>query len=180
MAESHTRWAWAALAVLLALLAACVLFGTSASQFEQRQRLLDARLRWRSQAPAHYRLVSATDEGCTIDVEVRDERVLHINQQDACMHPVRTVSDLFQLIERGQVSAPCFFAGCACRIDVVAVVDYDTTYGYPARITLRSDRGPNWWNASFWQYIATQGRPPGCTSSASSPVARVLSFTPLR
>jgi hypothetical protein len=172
--------AWGAVVAILAVLATCVVIGASTAQTDQRQRLADARARWTATAPAHYRLVSTAGSGCTIDVEVHAEQVARINHQDSCMHPVRTVSDLFSLIDRGQVSVPCFFAGCACRIDITAVVSYDDAYGFPTAIALRSDRAPNWGDRSFWEYLLLRGHLPGCTRSGSSDVARVISFTPLR
>jgi hypothetical protein len=172
------RWVWGIAGVCL-LLAACLLAEAGVARASHRRQYSVALARWQASAPTHYRIRSMAGEGCTLEVEVRNERVLRVLQQDRCMHPARTVSELFRLIERGQVSVPCFFAGCACRVDVVTFADYDATYGYPRLITLESVRGPNWRNAAYWQYLIQNGHDPGCSLVSESEVARVLSFTPL-
>ena len=172
------RWVWG-VAGLCLLLAACLLAEAGVARASHRRQYSTALTRWRAHAPAHYRIRSMTGEGCTIDVEVRNEHVLRVWHADRCMHPARTVSELFRLIERGQVSVPCFFAGCACRIDVVTFGDYDATYGYPSVIMLESVRAPNWRNPAYWQYLVQYRHDPGCANTSESEVARVLSFTPL-
>jgi hypothetical protein len=172
------RW-WVAAGSVALVLAGCALASYTVAQAGMRQRYDDARSRWQAQAPAHYRLAVTSGPDCRIDLEVQAERVVRILHQDSCLHPARSVSDLFALIERGQVAEPCFFAGCACRIDVTTYASYDPTYGYPLDIRLRYNRAANWWTQGFWGYVVSRGHTPGCAKTAESEVAQVALFTPL-
>jgi hypothetical protein len=100
-------------------------------------------------------------------------------REDSCLHPARTVTDLFALIDRGQLSESCFFAGCACRMDVLTYARYDPTYGYPLTITMRHDRAANWWTHGFWSYVFEYGRLPDCARRSEAEVIESVTLTPL-
>jgi hypothetical protein len=170
---------WSTLLLLTFLLATCVIGGVLVAQTGHQYRYTDAKSRWQASGIIHYRLAVVVAANCTSLIEVRSEQVAHIDQQDACMHPVRTVTDLFALIERGQLTERCFFAGCACRMDVTTDASYDPTYGYPLIITMRLDRVANWWTQGFWGYIIDYGHFPGCASSSESNVIQSIVLTPI-
>lgn len=168
-----------AMLLLGVLVATCGIGSVMAVQAGHAYRYSNARLRWQASGLVHYRLSVVVAANCTILTEVRSEQVARIEQQDSCMHPARTVTDLFALIERGQLSEPCFFAGCACRIDVTTYASYDPTYGYPLVITMRYDRAANWWTHGFWDYIVEYGHLPGCAKTSESNVIESISIAPL-
>lgn len=170
---------WGAMILLGVLLASCALGSSIAVQAGHAYGYTNARVRWQASGLSHYRLRVVVAANCTIRTEVRAEHVARIEQQDLCMHPARTVTDLFALIERGQLSEPCFFAGCACRIDVTTYASYDPTYGYPLSITLRYDRAANWWTRGFWQYLAQHQHLPGCAKTSESVVIESIAVLPL-
>ncbi|MDZ4719826.1 MAG: DUF6174 domain-containing protein [Roseiflexaceae bacterium] len=181
MLTAHaTKLQRSGLLLLVFLLSACTLGSVLVFQAGHQYRYSDARSRWNASGLTHYRLNVAVEQSCTISTEVRSEQVARIEQQDSCMHPARTVTDLFALIERGQISERCFFAGCACRIDVITYARYDPTYGYPLTITLRYDRTANWWTQGFWRYILDHGHFPGCAYTSESNVIQSIRVTPLQ
>lgn len=172
----RSRWLWRWALAIAALLTSCAMLGTAVTQASHNGRYLQAKARWIAQAPAHYRVTITTNPTCRLETEVRAERMLRVLSQDSCLHPARTVTDLFALIERGQLSEPCFFAGCACRIDVTTFARYDATYGYPIEIKIRYDRAANWWKPGFWGYIASRGHLPGCALTSESEVVQSIAL----
>jgi Family of unknown function (DUF6174) len=170
------RWLWRWAVGITTLLIACAALGTTITQATHRGRYLEAKARWDASAPAHYRITIATDPACRLETEVRAERMLRVVRQDRCMHPARTVTELFALIERGQLSEPCFFAGCACRVDVTTYARYDPTYGYPTEIRIRYDRAANWWKPGFWGYVLARGHLPGCALTSETGVVESIAL----
>ncbi|GAB4114516.1 MAG: hypothetical protein OHK0050_18960 [Roseiflexaceae bacterium] len=148
-------------------------------QLSHQQRYIEARLRWQESAPPHYRLQVTSAPACTIEVEVRNEQPIQILRQDACLHPARNVTELFALIDRGKITEMCFFAGCACRVDVNTYGTYDATYGYPTEISMRYDRAANWWTKGFWVYLIERGHTPGCARSSESSLIERATLIPL-
>ena len=142
-------------------------------------RYLEARQRWQAQAPSHYLVTIVSGPSCSLEAEVRDEQLARLVREDSCLHPARIVTDLFALIDRGQLSESCFFAGCACRMDVMTYASYDATYGYPMAIVMRHDRASNWWARGFWSYVLEYGRLPDCARTSEAPVIDSVSLTPL-
>ena len=170
---------WTSLS-LMGVTAACLFLGVVAAQSSYRYQLSEARGRWQTSALSHYRLVSESGESCILDVEVRDERVVTVYKKDSCLHPARTVTDLFNLVERGQFSYGCVFAGCACSMNIIVHADYDPVHGYPQQVSVRSQRGANWWDQSFWRYTWSTRSLPPCSRTGEADMVRVVSLTPIQ
>jgi hypothetical protein len=164
---------------LLGLIVLCAGLGVFLDQTNNASRIRAAKTLWHDHALPHYRLIVQTDPACVLSIEVRSEAVTQIDHQDSCLHPARTVTDLFALIDRGQLSEPCFFAGCACRMNVMTYATYDPHYGYPRTISMRNERVANWWMAGFWKYVVNYGHLPGCALATETTVIQSIALTPL-
>ena len=139
-----------------------------------------ARERWAASPVSHYHMVVEAGNPCRLEVEVRDERVAAVLHEDQCIHPARTVTDLFTLIERAPSPLyNCAPPSCACRNAVTVYVVYDEQLGYPRRIAILAEREPNWRAMRFWSYVWSEQRLPDCAWSSSADIVNVRSMTPL-
>ena len=179
MRRIRLSWRWGLAIAGSALVLGCAAMSGLLILAGHHTRYLEAKQRWQTQAPAHYLVTIASGPTCSLQAEIRDEQLERLVRQDSCLHPARTVTDLFALIDRGQLSESCFFAGCACRMDVVTYAKYDSTYGYPITITMRHDRAANWWTRGFWRYTVERGRLPDCVRTSEAPVIDSVSLIPL-
>jgi hypothetical protein len=182
-----TLWRWIIATGLMVLVAACgvtgalVLLAAPAGAPDPPRRLEEARRRWSDHAIGHYRLVIQPDEFCLLDVEVRDERVVSIFRKDRCAQPAGTVTELFNLIERGGVRGPiCARPGCACQLTLTIYGIYDAQRGFPQRIIVRSDRNPNYLDGDYWRYAWQWGRLTICDGVSEVEMLSVLSLTPVQ
>jgi Family of unknown function (DUF6174) len=140
-----------------------------------------AKARWAAGTTAHYRMVVETGSPCRLEIEVRDEHVAAVLYADACGHPARTVTDLFQIIERAPSPLyTCAPPNCACRNVVSVYALYDERLGYPQRIAVLAEREPNWRTMRFWRYVWSERRLPDCAWSSSADIVNVRSMTPLQ
>jgi Family of unknown function (DUF6174) len=140
-----------------------------------------AKDRWAASPVSHYRMVVETGSPCRLEIEVRDERVAAVLHADPCGHPVRTVADLFKMIERAHSPLyTCAPPNCACRNVVSVYALYDERLGYPRRIAVLAEREPNWRDTSFWRYVWSERRLPDCGWSSSADIVNVRSMTLLQ
>jgi hypothetical protein len=140
-----------------------------------------AKDRWAARPVSHYRMVVETGNPCRLEIEVRDERVAAVLHEDPCGHPVRTVSDLFKMIERAPSPLyTCAPPSCACRNVVTIYALYDERLGYPRRIAVLVEREPNWRNTRFWRYVWSERRLPDCGWLSSADIVNVRSLTLLQ
>ena len=140
-----------------------------------------AKGRWSAATLRHYRLVTLSGEPCRLDVEVRDERVVEVLHEDACSHPARTVTTLFNAVERAVSPLyTCAPPSCACRHIITVYAKYDPQLGYPEKVAVRVQREPNWRAQAFWRYLWTARRLPNCAWASNADIVNVLALTPLR
>jgi hypothetical protein len=174
-------------AVRLALLAGvvaalgCALAGSLNQRLAPPSGFAAAKSRWAAAAIAHYRLTTLSGNPCRLDVEVRDERVVRVFRQDACSHPARTVTTLFEVIERAVSPLyTCAPPSCACRHVVTVYALYDEQLGYPHKVAVRVERESNWRERPFWRYLWAARRLPDCEWASNADIVNVLAMTPLR
>ncbi|HNP86269.1 MAG TPA: DUF6174 domain-containing protein [Kouleothrix sp.] len=140
--------------------------------------LNDARRLWHAQGVAHYRLVMQAPAWCRIDVEIQNERVLHV-YKNSCPGPAQAVTDLFALVERMNANPNqqyCGPNGCECVEQRFAQAEYDARSGFPTKIKMRRQRATNW--DGLWQYMLAHGLP-NCLTPPDTEIITVLSFQPL-
>ena len=155
-----------------------VAFGAA---FALSSPLARAKERWETSLASHYRMVVESGNPCRLEVEVRDERVATILYEDPCGHPVRTVSDLFKMIERAPSPLyTCAPPSCACRNVITINALYDERLGYPHHIAVLVERETNWRSRRFWQYVWSDRRLPDCAWSSSADIVNVRSMTLLQ
>lgn len=170
---------WRVLVGFVVVLAGCAALLLGTAQLGTTRALDTARDRWQAQEIHHYRMVVQTDQGCLLDVEVRDEQTLRIFRNDNCTQPVRTVTELFSLVERGGERSFCSGYRCSCRMTLGTYADYDPQRGFPQRIFVRAAGIDNWLNQSYWQFLWNKGYFPSCDPASLVEMLSVQSFTPL-
>ena len=171
---------WALLGVVLAI-AGCGLAGLLVQRLPAPDQLAAARSRWMSSTVSHYRMIVSAGNPCRIEVEVRDEQVIHVLQEDSCSYPARTVTDLFNLVERAVSPLyTCAPPSCACRNVVTVYALYDERLGYPRTVAVRAERESNWRQRAFWRYIWEAQRLPDCVWASNADIVNVLALTPLQ
>jgi hypothetical protein len=140
-----------------------------------------AKERWAANPVSHYRMVIDAGNPCRLEVEVRDERVAAVLHEDPCGHPVRTVSDLFKMIERAPSPLyTCAPPSCACRNIITINALYDERLGYPRHIAVLVERETNWRSMRFWRYVWSDRRLPDCVWSSSADIVNVRAMTLLQ
>jgi hypothetical protein len=182
---SHLRRfhvAGAILAICVALLLASglgVLLRSHPSTGAARARALaDARNRWFAQPVAHYRLVMRAPSWCRLDVEIQDERVVHVFE-NSCPTSPRTVTGLFDMIAQLDRTADTVFCaprGCECTEVRYIQATYDAQLGFPLTIRLRRERQTNWPN--LWRFMVSHGLP-NCLTPRDLDLVQVLSIKPI-
>jgi hypothetical protein len=171
---------WGLLAIMLTLFLSCSIGTWLLLQSGHQRNYLEAKRRWETQAPSFYRVSISSEPSCVLESEVRDEQMARLVRADSCVHPARTVSELFTLIDRGDNSINCFFAGCICRLELVTSAQYDPVYGYPLAIKMRAIRSANWWTQAYWEEVFAFGRLPDCARTWEAEVIQSVELTPLQ
>jgi hypothetical protein len=144
-------------------------------------QLAAAKSRWAAGAIPHYRLIAQTGSPCRLDVEVRDEQVAQVLYEDPCSYPARTVTGLFNLVERA--TSPlytCAPPSCACQNVVTVYAIYDDQLGYPRKVAVRAERETNWRSRAFWTYLWAAQQLPDCVWASNADIINILAVTPLR
>ncbi|MBK9709945.1 MAG: hypothetical protein IPO81_01225 [Kouleothrix sp.] len=164
------------------LLLSCGLVGLFASRTlsteARAQQLAQAEHRWQTRPFSRYRLVMQAPSWCRMDVEIQDERLAHVFE-NSCPGSIRTVTDLFQLIQQLDSSADtiyCAPAGCECTEIRAVRVDYDAQLGFPRSIQVRRLRATNW--PELWSFVQARGLP-NCLTPLDINVVNVLSLRPI-
>jgi hypothetical protein len=178
----RTYLAGVILVICAALLLACglgVLLGSPPSTMASRARqLADARNRWFARPLPHYRLVMRAPSWCRLDVEIQDERVVHVFE-NTCPTSPRTVTGLFDMIAQLDSTAGTVFCaprGCECTEVRYIRATYDAQLGFPTTIRLRRERQANWRNV--WRFMMSHGLP-NCLTPRDLDLVRVLSVKPI-
>src|SRR5262245_43450233 len=165
-------------AVALLSCGALGLLAAPPSLAARAERLAEAEDRWSAHAPAHYRLVMQAPAWCRLDVEIKDERVVH-TFQNTCPESARTVSGLFDLIKQLDSDSPtlrCAPDGGECTEPLSIQAVYDANLGAPRAIRLRRQRAPNW--PELWYYMRQRGLPL-CLTPPDMEIVTVLALNPL-
>jgi hypothetical protein len=181
--EARTRSLAGRVALIgcVAALVSCGMLGLLAappSLAARAERLAQAKDRWSVLAPAHYRLVMQAPSWCRLDVEIKNERIIHIFQ-NTCPESARTVSGLFDLIKQldgDSLTLYCAPDGCECTETRSIQAVYDNTLGAPREIRLRRQRAPNW--PELWSYMRQRGLPL-CLTPPDTDIVTVLALNPL-
>lgn len=127
-----------------------------------QQVLAKAQSRWENRDFQRYRLVVETDNGfsqvCRQEVEIENEKVINVVQDcqkpgSFVEQPTRTITDLFNELEKYTSKTECGPNGCSCDGVISADVSYDPQLGYPREIELKLKR-LNW----VEQWMHPQGR----------------------
>jgi hypothetical protein len=173
-------------AILLALLSgallmlSCTVAGSLSERLALPSDIAAARSRWAAAAITHYRLTTLSGNPCRLDVEVRDEHVVRVFREDSCSHSARTVSRLFDVVERAVSPLyTCAPPSCACRHVVTVYAIYDEQLGYPHKVAVRVERETNWGERPFWRYLLAARRLPDCEWASNADIVNVLAMTPL-
>jgi hypothetical protein len=162
----------------LASCGALGLLGAPPSLAARAERLARAEDRWNARAPAHYRLVMQAPAWCRLDIEIKDERIVH-TFQNTCPESARTVTGLFDLIRQldsDSLTLRCAPDGCECTETLSIQAVYDDTLGAPREIRLRRQRAPNW--PELWYYVRQRGLPL-CLTPPDMNLVTVLALNPL-
>src|SRR5262245_35823468 len=171
----------AALIGCVAALLSCGALGLLAapsSLAARAERLAKAEDRWSTHGPAHYRLVMQAPAWCRLDVEIKDERIVH-TFQNTCPISARTVGGLFDLIKQldsDSLRLNCAPDGCECTETRSIQAVYDDQLGAPREIRLRRQRAPNW--PELWYYMRERGLPL-CLTPPDMEIVTVLALNPL-
>jgi uncharacterized protein DUF6174 len=161
----------------LALALGCGLIVTFGPALPLSSPIAAAKERWAASPVSHYRMVVEAGNPCRLEVEVRDEHVAAVLREDPCGHPVRTVSDLFKMIERAPSPLyTCAPPSCACRNVITIYALYDQRLGYPHRVAVLVERETNWRSMRFWRYVWSDQRLPDCAWSSSADIVNVRSL----
>jgi hypothetical protein len=179
MARLQIPWRWGMVATILMLIALCGAGSLMLMQSGNRRSYQEARHRWETQALRSYRVAISSEPSCTLESEVRNEQMARLVRADSCVHPARTVTELFTLIDRGDSSINCFFAGCICRLELITSAEYHPVYGYPLTIRMRAVRSANWWTSAFWNDAFTRRRLRDCAHTWEAEVIQSVELTPL-
>jgi hypothetical protein len=159
----------------------CAVTGSLSERFALSSDVAAAKSRWAAAAITHYRLTTLSGNPCRLDVEVRDERVVRIFREDSCSYSARTVTRLFDVIERAVSPLyTCAPPSCACRHVVTVYAIYDEQLGYPHKVAVRVERESNWGERPFWRYLLAARRLPNCEWASNADIVKVLAVTPLR
>lgn len=176
---SHRGVVRLAIAVCAALVLACGGIGIVSSQASAEALLASAKSRWAARTFRSYELRLVSGSGCKLEIEVRDEAPSRIIYQEPCTAPSRSVSDLFNLVERSKAIRTCQGLYCSCRNIIELYADYDEEFGYPTRIAVRGERVMNWQESGFWRYLLSQRRLPDCDMPSDWEIVSVRQLTPL-
>jgi hypothetical protein len=174
--------AGAILAICMALLLASgvglLLRSHPSSSASRARQLAEARDLWLSRSVPHYRLVMRAPSWCRLDVEIQDERVVHVFE-NSCPTSPRTVTGLFDMIAQLDQTADTIFCaprGCECTEVRYIRATYDAEMGFPRTIRLRRERQTNWPN--LWDYMVSHGLP-NCLTPRDLDLVQVLSIKPI-
>jgi uncharacterized protein DUF6174 len=159
----------------------CGLLGLFSTSQSPRTQLASAKRRWADGNVAHYRLIVEAGPRCRLDVEVRDERVAAVLREDACGYPARTVTDLFNMVERARTPMfTCAPPSCACRNVVTVYAIYDAELGYPRKIAVRAEREANWSEPAFWSHLWSAQSLPDCRWASYADIVDVPLVVPIQ
>jgi uncharacterized protein DUF6174 len=179
MKSLNTPARWLLLIGVAAL--GCGLLALFSSSQSPRTQLASAKSRWAGRTVSHYRLIVEAGRPCRLDVEVRDERVIAVFHQDACGYPARTVTDLFNMVERAPTPMfTCAPPSCACRNVVTVYAIYDEQLGYPRKIAVRAERESNWGDFAFWRQLWSAWSLPDCRWASYADIVNVPFMAPLQ
>jgi hypothetical protein len=115
-------------------------------------QLAAAKKNWAAQNVTHYRLtLNYSQHDCQQEVEIKEQKVIAVNQNTCSTIPPQTVTDLFTQIESAANGEECGPNGCACdgpvRIDAI----YDAKYGYPNQLDFRLKPEQRWLYFDYWR-----------------------------
>jgi hypothetical protein len=137
-----------------------------------------AEARWHTRPFDGY-VMSIEELNCSLDVEVRGERVVRTELWSRCERDGRSVTELFALVRRdGDIGARCITQGCACDDRLRVDATFDEALGYPRQIEVRIKAEPNWLHPDAWRYLAANGQAPPCAMMEGNKLIRVLALTP--
>ncbi len=146
---------------------------------EPQRALADAKQRWAAHTPQRYQLEVDSGAGCTIATDVRQGQTPQVISAGRCLHPARTVEQMFAVIERvSPRRIDCATFGCACAFQVGTHASYDAALGYPRRIAVWTERTSNWWSPDLWTFTWQNRALPTCSRYSESVVLEVISLTP--
>jgi hypothetical protein len=175
----------AALTGTLLLALSCTLMGMATipqSLGAQRAASLD---RWRSNAPANYRVlveVGISGRTCLQEIEVRglESALLHDTCRSSWLSTL-AVPRLFELGRRLENPAECFPSNrnCVCHRVRVGAIEYDPELGFPGMITWRRELRPNWQHPDYVARLIETRELPNCAAASRALHLNVISLTPL-
>lgn len=166
---------------LLLLLGLCVAtgFGLSSTSTAMDHERRAAEERWSNRPFERYRLV-LRDRFCTQDAEIYNEEVVLVHS-NTCESRARSISDLFDLIERdGSLVSSCVAGGCACDDILLVSASYDPLLGYPDMIDVRVEAQANLRHPDYWRLLIRTGELSGCSVPVGWKTISVISLTPLQ